>query len=369
MKRIKYFDYNATHPPYPGLLVTVINEYEEDFFNPSGPTRFSLGRQGKIEEARKTLGKLSGKDTKGFVFCSTGTEANYLLAIRAKSLVKTVAYLSPYEHSSFYEAMENAGIRYEKFSGNKSGLVSLREIEEKLTVQPGPVFIIHAGNESGVVQPLQEIGRLCEKFGERLFSDTMQSFGKISVPFEVLSGFTFSGHKIGGGLGTSVLWFDPNLSAKAGLFKGGNQENGFRAGTENSPSIIALAEAAKLQFSLMEERNIRLLQFRAKIESALKEARVEIVAESSPRLPSTTFCILPTEDLDFFMMGMEERGFALSTGSSCKSRSREPAPSLLEMGYTKEEALRAVRISTGSFTTEEEVDDLIKAFLEVLKSL
>lgn len=87
------------------------------------------------------------------------------------------------------------------------------------------------------------------------------------------------------------------------------------------------------------------------------------------RIPTTSFCILPTDDVDFFMMGMEEAGFVVSTGSSCKSRSREPASSLLSMGYSKEEALRAIRISTGWFTTEEEVEKLCVQIRNVLRAL
>lgn len=369
MKRIKYFDYNATHPPIPGLLSRVYSEYEEDFFNPSGPTRFSLARQGKIEESRKILSQLTGKDAKGFVFASSGTEANYLLAYFLKSSVKTKVYLSPFEHASVYAAFHSLEIPTSVLHTDKSGLISLAELDSVLKEEPGPVCIIHAGNETGVVQPLEEIAIVCENRNVSLFSDLMQSFGKIPVPFVRLTGFTFSGHKIGAGLGASAVWFEPKLLKEGGIFGGGNQENGHRAGTENSPAILSLAEAANIQFQEMEKKAVRLEDFQRRIESELKGLGAEIVAENSPRLASTTFAILPVEDLDFFMMGMEEKGFALSTGSSCKSRSREPAPSLLSMGYTKEEALRAIRISTGTFTSTEEVDALLLAIREVISSV
>lgn len=369
MRRIRYFDYNATHPPISGLLARVFADYEEDFFNPSGPTRFSLARQGKIEEARKTLAKLTGADAKGFVFASSGTEANYLLAYFLKPFVKETAYLSPFEHASVYAAFQSLKIPYTLLKTDKSGLVSLSELDSLLEKSPGPVFVIHAGNETGVIQPLSEIAEVCRRRDSLLFSDLMQSFGKIEIPFSDLTGFTFSGHKIGAGLGASAAWFDPVKISEGGIFQGGNQENGHRAGTENSPAILAMAEAAKFQYEGKEEKIERLRKFRIAIETSLKELGAEIVSETSPRLASTTFSLLPVEDLDFFMMGMEEKGFALSTGSSCKSRSREPAPSLLAMGYTKEEALRAIRISTGTFTTEEEVEELLVALKEIVSSI
>ncbi|TGK05606.1 aminotransferase class V-fold PLP-dependent enzyme [Leptospira langatensis] len=369
MKRIKYFDYNATHPPLPGLLTKVFSEYEEDFFNPSGPTRFSLARQGRIEEARKSLSSLTGCDPKGFVFVSSGTEANYSLAYFIKTIHPEIVYLSPFEHSSMYSAFESAKIPVQVLQTDKSGLISLTQLDSFLQEAPGPVCIIHAGNETGVLQPIEKISELCAKYKVPFFSDIIQSFGKIRVPFSLLDGFTFSGHKIGAGLGSSVLWFRPKFLKEGGLFQGGNQENGHRAGTENSPAILALSEAARIQFQEMDKKDLRLQKFQEKIENCLNSLGAKIVAESSPRLHSTTFALLPFDDLDFFMMGMEEKGFALSTGSSCKSRSREAAPSLLAMGYTKEEALRAIRISTGLFTTEEEVDDLILALTEVIRSI
>ncbi|TGK00588.1 aminotransferase class V-fold PLP-dependent enzyme [Leptospira semungkisensis] len=369
MKRIKYFDYNATHPPLPGLLSKIFADYEEDFFNPSGPTRFSLARQGRIEEARKTLSSLTGCDPKGFVFVSSGTEANYSLAYFIRSLAPKIVYLSPFEHSSMYSAFESAKIPVQILQTDKSGLISITQLDSFLKEDPGPVCIIHAGNETGVIQPLEKISELCSTYKVPFFSDIIQSFGKISIPFSLLDGFTFSGHKIGGGLGSSVLWFQPKYLKEGGIFQGGNQENGHRAGTENSPAILALSEAALIQFQEMEKKDLRLKEFRVKIEACLKELGAEIVSEASPRLHSTTFTLLPFDDLDFFMMGMEERGFALSTGSSCKSRSREAAPSLLAMGYSQEEALRAIRISTGLFTTTEEVDSLISALTEVIRSI
>ncbi|PJZ68284.1 cysteine desulfurase [Leptospira perolatii] len=368
-QQIKYFDYNATHPPLPGLLQKYLDEYETEFYNPSGPTRFSLKRQGRLEEARKTLGKLTGCDPKGFVFCSTGTEANYLLSFWAKKFCSSIAYVSPLEHSSFYSALEAVGISYTLLKTDKTGQIDPDEVRKRFIEQPGPVFSLHAANETGVLQPLEQIGSICQEFGQKLYSDLMQSFAKVSVPFSSLNGFTFSGHKLGAGMGASAVWFSPKERKEAGWFQGGNQENGSRAGTENSPAILALVEASEIQFQEMERKNQRLLEFRNRIENSLKELGASIVAENSPRLPSTTFCLLPTDDLDFFMVGMEERGFALSTGSSCKSRSREPAKSLLAMGYTQEEALRAIRISTGMFTTPNEVEDLISAISEVLRLL
>jgi cysteine desulfurase len=159
-------------------------------------------------------------------------------------------------------------------------------------------------------------------------------------------------------MGGAVVCIPLEIKSDYKIFKGGNQENNLRAGTENTPAILCIKDASVLQLSTLEEKNSRLVGFKTSIENNLKEKGGIIIAENSNRLPSTTFVILPTEDIDFILMGLEEKGIIVSTGSSCKSRARDASPSLLSMGYSKEEALRAIRISTGIFTTEEEIEIL-----------
>ncbi|MCH1910968.1 aminotransferase class V-fold PLP-dependent enzyme [Leptospira noguchii] len=370
-KKIRYFDYNATHPPFTDVLVKIQNDYFSDFYNPSGATRFSLARQGKIEEARKTLESYTGKPAKEFVFSSTGTEANHLLTKSIRGKFSSSAIVSSLEHSSLYSALEFAGFDFQKIRSLHSGEIDLDHLEELLKINPSPIFILQVANESGVIQPLEKVHLLALKYSVPLFSDLMQSFGKISVPFEFLDGFTFSGHKIGAGMGVSGTWVRSDLVSEKeyAIFRGGNQENNHRAGTENSPSILALSEVLKQRILEQKEKNELLKNFQTQIENVLEECNCKIIGKNANRISSTSFCILPTDDVDFFMMGLEEAGFVVSTGSSCKSRSREPATSLLSMGFSKEEALRAIRISTGWFTTQEEVEDLCKKVIEVLKAL
>ncbi|RHX89572.1 cysteine desulfurase family protein [Leptospira stimsonii] len=370
-KKIHYFDYNATHPPFADVLVAIQNDYLSDFYNPSGATRFSLGRQGKIEEARKTLEEYTGKPAKEFVFSSTGTEANHLLTQAIAGKFSGSAIVSSLEHASMYSALEFAGFEIRKIRTLSNGRIDLSHLRILLEENSAPVFVLHVANESGVIQPLEEIASITAEFGEPLFSDLMQSFGKIDIPFSILSGFTFSGHKIGAGMGASATWIRSDLVSEKefGIFRGGNQENNHRAGTENSPAILALSNILKIRIPEIEKKSEILITFQRKIETTLEECGCQIIGKESPRIVSTSFCLLPTDDVDFFMMGMEESGFVVSTGSSCKSRSRDPASSLLSMGFQEEEALRAIRISTGWFTTEEEVDALCIRIREVLQAL
>ncbi|MBK9502622.1 MAG: aminotransferase class V-fold PLP-dependent enzyme [Leptospiraceae bacterium] len=372
MNRIAYFDYNATHPPFTKLFLEAYTDYAVNFFNPSGATRFSLSRQSLLETVRSYFGEITKKDKNQFVFCSTGTEANALLIASLVDYLKKFkqVYISPFEHSSFYSSLDSYQIPFELLATDKTGKIDLNDLESKMKKNPAPVFTIYAANETGVIQPMQEIHSIAIQYEMPIFSDLMQAFGKIEIDFSILEGFTFSGHKIGAGMGASLAYAPAKyLKKDLGIFKGGNQENNHRAGTENSASIQVFKSASKEQLATLTEKNKRLNYYKTQIEKVLNEMGAEIIAPISPRLPSTVFTLLPIEEIDFFMMGMEEANIVVSTGSSCKSRTRDPSFSLLRMGYSKEEALRAIRISSGYFTLDTEVERLLDCMSQTIQKL
>lgn len=357
---IKYFDYNATHPPFAEILETCLADYLSGFYNPSGITRFSLKNQGKIEQTRKFFANLTNGQEKQFVFSATGTEANYLLIQSLRALYPNLdsVIVSPLEHSSMYAALESYGFTSDLIHTDHSGIIDLQDLEKKLKENPRPVVCLYAGNETGVIQPAEEISKLTKKYDQLFYSDLMQGFCKTDVPFSVFDGYTFSGHKIGGGMGAALSYL-PKSDPSFHLFGGGNQENNHRAGTENIFAIECFKQVAEIQMKDLEKKNKRLSAFQTLIEEKLESLGCKIIAKFSPRLPNTTFLILPIQAVDFFLLGMEEKGILVSTGSSCKSRAREASKSLLHMGYSEEEALRCIRISTGYFTTEEDVKPLL----------
>lgn len=364
---LKYFDYNATHPPFPEILETCLAEYLEGYFNPSGITRFSLKNQGKIEQTRKYFSSITKGQEKQFVFSATGTEANYLLIQSLRVLYPALdsVIVSPFEHSSMYAALESYGFTSDLIQTNKTGIIHLKDLEKKLKENPRPVVCLYAGNETGVIQPAEEISKLTKEYGQVFYSDLMQGFCKVNVPYSLFDGFTFSGHKIGAGMGAAVTYL-PKTDSRFQVFGGGNQENEHRAGTENTFAIECLRRVTEIQLEHLEEKNKRLSHFQSLLEEKLETLGCIIIAKSSNRLPNTTFLILPIQSVDFFLLGMEEKGVLVSTGSSCKSRAREASKSLLHMGYSEEEALRCIRISTGYFTNEKDVNTLLVAIEDLL---
>jgi cysteine desulfurase len=362
-----YFDYNATHPPIASILAEANKDYIAEFYNPSGATRFSLTNQGKIELARKYFSNVTGALEKNIIFSSTGTEANYLLirALRNRLPEKKSVIVSPFEHSSMYSALKDHHFEMRVIATDKTGTVKLGSIEALLKDLADPIVCLSTGNETGVIQPTKELSNLAKTYDVFFVSDLMQGYGKIQLDFNQFDGFTFSSHKIGGGMGSALTAIKFELE-NFSLFAGGNQENGHRAGTENLPAILAFQKASEFQLEQLNSKNERLHSFRESVERELENLGCEIIAKKSPRVPNTSFVLLPIEEIDFFLLGMEERGFIISTGSSCKSRAREASGSLLAMGYSKEEALRCIRISTGLFTTELEINSLIAAMKELL---
>jgi cysteine desulfurase len=366
---ISYFDYNATHPPILKILEEANADYIQEFYNPSGATRYSLANQGKIERVRKYFSHLTGTHEKNVVFSSTGTEANYTLicALRKKLQDQISVIVSPFEHSSMYSALRDHGFDMRILETDKTGIINLNSLNRLLSASKDPIICLHTGNETGVIQPTREISKLAQESNVFFLSDMMQAFGKTEIDFTEFSGYTFSSHKIGGGMGAALSVVDFEQE-KYHLFGGGNQENGHRAGTENVAAIRAFQMASEFQLAQLEPKKKRLLSFRNQIESELENLGCIVIAKDSPRACNTSFILLPIEEIDFFLLGMEESRIIISTGSSCKSRAREASASLLAMGYTKEESLRCIRISTGIYTTEEEVKGLLSKMKELLET-
>jgi len=366
---IRYFDYNATHPPIPHILEEGNAEYIREYFNPSGATRFSLSNQGKIENVRKYFAQIAGTADKNIVFSSTGTEANYLLikALRKKLPNQTSVIVSPFEHSSMYSALRDHDFTMKILKTNLSGIVDLHSLRTFLDESNDPIVCLHTGNETGVIQPTDQISKIAKEYGVYFLSDLIQAYGKTELRFDEFSGCTFSSHKIGGGMGTAITINNFDLETYS-LFGGGNQENGHRAGSENLASILCFNKASEFQLSQLHVKKERLYKYRNYIENQLEEVGCFTLAKESPRACNTSFILLPIEEIDFFLLGMEENGYIISTGSSCKSRAREASSSLLAMGYSKEESLRCIRISTGVFTTEEEVVGLTTQIKDLLNT-
>ena len=375
-----YFDYNSTHPPIKEIFYKNLELYIENYANPSGISFYSQKNFNIIENSRKKLKELSKKfynfysENLQIIFTSTGTEAVHQMVYSYFVPEKPYAIVSPYEHDCFYGACELYNIKTIMLPPNKEGRVNPEDILptiKKFNLKPEEIsFIgcIAVSNETGVIQPLQEIAEIAKELGIPLISDTIQINGKFAMDFSCLDACTINGHKIGAGFG-SAAFISKHNNIKP-LFKGGLQENEFRAGTENFVAIKNLVDAYEWQMQHQAEYE-KLKQFQTQLESFLKEeCNAIIVGESSNRVQHTTYAIFPElEDLDFVLMYLDQVEIVCSTGSSCKSRTRQPSQNLIRMGYSEKLAQQALRFSYGIFTKHEEIELFIHKFREIYKNI
>ncbi|GIX40318.1 MAG: cysteine desulfhydrase [Leptospiraceae bacterium] len=374
-----YLDYNSTHPPIKEILEKNLQLYFKNWSNPSGISYYSQQNFTLIENSRKKLKELLKQYYNFYesniqiIFTSTGTEAVHQMIYSYYNPEKPYAIVSPYEHECVYGACELYNIKTLLLPSSPSGKVNPDDIQiilEKNQIKPEEIsFIccIAVSNETGIIQPIQEIGLIAKKLQIPFISDTIQINGKMIFDLEYLDACTINGHKIGGGYGSSVF-----ISKKfvKPLFKGGLQENEFRAGTENFIAIKNLVDAFDWQMKHQKEYN-KLKNFQQNLEFFLKkECNAIIVGENTNRVYHTTYAIFPDlEDLDFVLMSLDQEGIICSTGSSCKSRTRQPSQNLLRMGYNKQLAQQALRFSYGIFTTNEDINNFIEKFKKIYNSI
>ncbi|MBI3394950.1 MAG: aminotransferase class V-fold PLP-dependent enzyme [Spirochaetia bacterium] len=366
-----YFDYNSTHPPLTDVINGQMERYFANWANPSGISYISQKNQSWVEESRRQTATVLGCSPDELHFVSTGTEALYQM-VRTFSEKGQTVVLSPFEHAAFYAACEDHGLHIVLIDADPSGIITpdtalaaVKRAENEAGAAPAFVSVIAVNNETGVIQDTAALAAAAHGAGIPFLSDTIQAAGKMSFDGTALDGMALNGHKIGAGPGAAALVIRGRRPVP--LFHGGLQEDEKRAGTENTPALGALAAAAVWQSERFVEKEKRLRGFQTQLEEFLeKECGATIVAKKSPRAANTTFAVFSEmSNMDFVLMGLDRVNIALSTGSSCKSRTRQPSQVLLRMGFGREDAMRALRISTGSFTTADEVALFIEEFRKV----
>lgn len=353
-----YLDYNATAPVRPEVRARM-NSLLELPYNPSSVHAFGREAKKQMENARVTVATVIGAFPNEIIFTASGTEANNM-ALRGFGGKRIL--VSAIEHSSVLKACDN-----EQIPVDASGVVNLSKLAGMLANQPASlVSVMLANNETGVIQPIAEIAALCKKHGALLHCDAVQGLGKIPVDFGLLGAdmLTLSAHKCGGPLGAAALVIKQNLAVQP-LLRGGGQELGRRAGTENIAAIAGFAEA-------VERTDLKQMQaLRDWMDDMEKEMAAEgatIFGTSATRLPNTTCVSMPGVSNEVQLIDFDLREFAVSAGSACSSGRIEPSHVLGAMG-AEEMAKFAIRISGGWRTTKNEIISFAKAWKQTYKRL
>jgi len=367
-----YLDNAATTKVFPEILNQLKSYYEEYFANPNAIYPPAQKTRTKIEQARKYIASILNTQEENIVFTSGATESNNTI-IRGfmENSQKKEILLSPIEHKSVlavakYLAKKGYTVKFLKI--DKNGKIDLDHIKDSISDQTALVCIIHANNETGVVQDLKQIKQILNEKEIPLFSDTVQSFLKVEDDFEAVDFLSVSGHKINSVKGIGFLCKKKDISP---LIYGGGQEFGLRSGTQNSQGILALYDAVRIWVENKKQFINRLSNLQKTFETQLKKQlpEVKIVSEDVKRVSSITCVIFPKVDAQSLIMALGNRGIYVSSGSACSSGTPTPSQVLLSYGFSEEEALRAVRVSFGIFNTEEEVKEAVYETVKVFKEL
>lgn len=372
LKKI-YLDNNATTPCDPRVVEAMLPYFFEKPGNAASRSHpFGWEAEDAVDEARKQIAQLIGADEKEIIFTSGATEADNLgikgvfeMYARKGNHIITVKT----EHKAILDTclhLEKQGAEISYLDVLPDGRISLEELEKAITQKTILVCVMWANNETGVIQPIKDIGDICAKHGVLFMSDATQAVGKIPVnPRENgVHIMAFSAHKMYGPKGVGALYVsrkEPRVKVTAQM-DGGGHERGMRSGTLNVPGIVGFGKAAELaRLEMVEEAN-RLSKLRDRLESALMAKLEEVYINGSVehRMPHVTNLSFKHVEGEGLMMTFNQ-DIALSSGSACTSASLEPSYVLVALGLGDDLAHSSLRFSLGRFTTDEDIDNAISA--------
>ncbi len=354
-----YFDYNASTPIIPAAK-TVMQAALNLEGNPS--STHTMGRlvNKAVAEAKDTIREYYKLDRDAEIFFTSGaTEANNM-AIKGFSYSKSDS-CSILAASTEHLSVLNAGIT-QKIAVDSDGILDIRHLETRLEKLDEPlVCLMAANNETGIVQPIEQIAALVKQYKGFIHVDAVQATGRLSLNWQAFDSFSISAHKFGGPTGVGALIVNNNY-LKTPLIHGGGQQRGYRAGTENIIGIIGMAAALKNQDQAWES----FQPYQRQLEKELEEMGAFVIGKNAPRLSNTTCVALPEVTTQAALMQCDLAGICLSGGSACSSGTVKPSHVLQGMGADESIQKSAIRISCGWNNTADDYEKLIKT-LKALK--
>lgn len=366
-----YFDYNATTPCSAEVIDAMLPFFKDHFGNPSSSHHpYGWLARSAVEDAREVISEILVVEPHELIFTSGATESiNTVLkgVVRKNRERGNHIITSKAEHKAVLDTcafLEADGIEVTYLNVNSRGLICMDEFEKALRPETVLVAVMYANNETGVIQPLEEISKLTRANGSLLFSDTTQVLGKADVSgiLNLVDFACFSGHKVYAPKGIGLIYAkdNSNYDAIPGFIQGGGQQKGQRGGTINTPLIVGLAKAIVEADDILKEESLRLQTLRDRLDKGLSGIELAISNNrGSKRLPNTSHFSFPFVDGALLLTALG-RKIAVSNGSACNSASVAPSHVLLSMGIEPGLAYASLRLSIGRFTTEAEIDTAIE---------
>ena len=373
MQRI-YFDNNATTPVLPDVLEAMRPYFGERFGNASSIHHHGQETRAAVEHARDSVAALVGCRAAEIVFTSGGTEGDNLAIAGLVSSGHVIA--STVEHHAVLHAckhLEETGSDVTFVPVDGRGLVDPDDVRRALRPNTRLISIMMANNETGVLQPVEEIGKIAEDAEIYFHTDAVQAAGKVPIDVKKIGChlLSISGHKMHAPQGVGALYVRKGTRLQP-LFYGGRHERSRRAGTENVPGIVALGKAAELAtqgFARGDDRKMSLLRDRLQqgILAQVEEAGVN--GDGAPRVPNTSSIYFDYIEGESMVIALDLKGLAVSTGAACSSGAIEPSHVLTAMGLRNDRARASVRFSLGKQNTAEEIDLALALVPEIVARL
>ena len=374
-----YLDNNATTRVAPEVFEAMRPYLTEHYGNPS--SAHSLGRKMKaaIERAREEVAEIIGAaDTNEIVFTSCGSESdNWAIGgFLEQNPTRRHIITTRVEHEAvrnLCEHLEQIGCEVTWLEVDGNGAVNLDYLRQALRRNTGIVSIMLANNETGVLFPIDEIGKTIREQSDAVFHvDGVQAVGKIPINLKALEVdlFALSGHKLHAPQGIGALYIRGGVELPPFII-GGSQERGRRGGTSAVPNIVALGAACELAGSFEGHKNIEMLRNKLEDEilSGVGNARLNGTADRSQRLPNTSSISFEYVEGENILAHLDNLGICVSTGSACHSTTKESSPTLRAMNVPYSAAQGAIRFSLSRYTTEEEIDYTLKVLPEIIGKL
>ena len=371
-----YLDWNATTPLRPEAKAAMEAAWDISG-NPSSVHTEGRKARRLVEDARAAVAASVGARSQDVVFSSGGTEANMLALTpglrRGSSPPVQRLLVSAIEHASVIAGGRFPAEAVGTIRVTRSGLVDLDHLRDLLDGgPPALVSVMLANNETGAIQPVAGVADIVHEAGGLLHVDAIQGLGKVPVDVRTSKAdlLTLSAHKIGGPKGVGAVVLAEDVQGLEPLLRGGGQELGRRAGTENVAGISAFGAAAKAAMAGLEGDALRIKGLRDRLEDGLgQSSEMTVFSQDVQRLPNTTLFTIPGLKAETAVIGFDLAGIAVSSGSACSSGKVQPSHVLAAMGYGRELAQGAVRLSLGWSTTEADVDLALKAWRKLANTL
>ncbi len=369
-----YLDNNATTPLHPEVKKVMI-EALDLFGNPSSLHEYGRQSRHYVENARQAVASFIGASSEEIMFAGSGSEANNtvlssLTCTREGCGFKTQevreVITTKIEHPCVLETSKclgDQGTTVKYLDVDEYGKISLDQLKEYLTPQTGLVSVMMANNEIGTIQDIKAITEIVHEAGALMHTDAVQAVGKIPVNVKELDVdfLTVSGHKFYGPKGVAALYVKQGVPF-CPLIRGGHQEKGRRAGTENVIGIIGLGKAVELRSQEMEKDMQRILEMKMALKKGIEEniPDVKFVGHPTDSLPNTLNVTFYGAEGESILLYMDMEGIAVSTGSACASGSLDPSHVILATGLSAESAHGSIRMSLGRENTMEDVEYVIE---------